>query len=685
MENIVQHLTQLEEHVKHLESQLFDRPEFQNNTRLDQLRTENDKLNFRANILVRRIEDLKSKQPTKSAVHNSGVNKPSKSNNPHFIMNGELKEDDAYSVCVQNSVQHLLDQAIKLAYPNNQNLPVIITPGKTSDYQCNSAMPIAQKLGQENAESPQNPKQIAQTIVQHIPKHPIIDSVDISGPGFINIHIAPTFVSKQIRKILLNGALPPNINSKNKKVVIDFSSPNIAKEMHVGHLRSTIIGDSIARLLEYLGYNVLRLNHLGDWGTQFGMLIAHLQDKFPEYLHNSPPIHDLLTFYKTSKKRFDDEPDFQKRAYQNVVKLQSYDPDIIHAWQLICEVSRRDFEYIYRELDIRIIDRGESFYQPMMEIVVDELEQKQLLKEEEGRKVWFLPGITVPMTIVKSDGGFTYDTSDMACIKQRLLDEKADWIIYVIDSGQSLHMQSVFAGAKLAGWINETSDVRIDHVSFGVVLGEDGKKLKSRSGEAIRLRDLLDEGLQRSLTKLKEKERDKVLSADELSKAQKSVAYGCIKYADLSKSRTAVYEFSFDKMLDDRGNTAVYMLYAYTRIRSIARNAGIKEETLKQKAAEIDLDFETDQREFKLAKCILRYSDVFVRLLDDLFMHALCEYMYQLATAFTDFYDKCYCIEKDKITGETTINYRRILLCEATANVMKQCFEILGIQPLQRM
>ncbi|CAF3689512.1 unnamed protein product [Rotaria sp. Silwood1] len=447
---------------------------------------------------------------------------------------------------------------------------------------------------------------------------------------------------------------------------------------------STIIGDSIARLLEYAGFDVLRLNHLGDWGTQFGMLIAHLQDIYPEYKTKSPSISNLLSFYKESKKHFDSDPEFKQRAYECVVKLQAFDPNIIHAWKLICDVSRQDFEYIYKELDIKIIDRGESFYQSRMIDLIKELESKNLLKLEEGRQVMFVPGIDVPLTIVKTDGSFTYDTSDMATIRQRLIEENADWLIYVIDSGQALHMQLIFAGAKLAGW-SDRKNVRMDHVGFGVVLGEDGKKLKSRSGETIRLRDLLDEGIERSIAKLQEKNRHNVLTFEEFEKAQKSVAYGCIKYADLSHNRNSDYIFSFDRMLDDRGNTAAYLLYAYTRIRSIARTAGVDHAVLIAMIHDIDLNFEIEERELKLAKCIIKYSDVFTRVLDELLMHGLCEYMYQLATTFTDFYDRCYCVEKDKTTGKVRINYRRILLCEATANVLKQCFEILGIQPLERM
>ncbi|CAF1540374.1 unnamed protein product, partial [Adineta ricciae] len=584
MEELLARLKKQEDEVKELEAQLFDRPEFKDNKKLEELRAENEKLNYRANILTRSIEELK-KQPgqakaaeaTKEKAAKSAEKKPSDtkekksdgqkpadakakapaSNNPTPVktyFTAGAQGDDEHSYRTLDTLISLFEQAIRKAFPEDQSYPVLVVPGKQTDYQCNSAMPIAQKLATAGKKIP--PTEVAKVIANNLPQHEMIDKVEFSGPGFINITLSPAFVSTQIRNILTKGVLPPNVlnlvgnmstNDSNKrpKVVIDFSSPNIAKEMHVGHLRSTIIGDSMARMLEYTGFDVLRLNHLGDWGTQFGMLIAHLQEIFPDYKTKSPPIGDLLAFYKASKKRFDSEEDFKKRAYDCVVKLQAFDPDIIHAWKLICEVSRQDFEYIYKELNIRIIDRGESFYQSRMIEVVKELESKNLLKLEEGRKVMFLPDIEVPMTIVKSDGSYTYDTSDMATIKQRLQEENADWIIYVIDLGQALHMQSVFAGAKLAGW-TEGKNTRIDHMGFGVVLGENGKKLKTREGEAIRLRDLLKEGVDRSMEKLKEKGRHEVLTPEELEKAQKSVAYGCIKYADLSHNRNSDYVFSFD-------------------------------------------------------------------------------------------------------------------------------------------
>ncbi|MBN3320632.1 SYRC protein, partial [Atractosteus spatula] len=560
-----------------------------------------------------------------------------------------------------------------------------------------------------------SPREIAEQIMRNIPENDMTQKLEIAGPGFINVHLKKNFVSKLLSDLLVNGVQPPSIEAR-KKVVVDFSSPNIAKEMHVGHLRSTIIGDSMCRLFEFLGHDVLRLNHVGDWGTQFGMLIAHLQDQFPDYLTASPPIGDLQAFYKESKKRFDSEEDFKKRAYQCVVKLQSKEPDFIKAWNLICNVSRQEFQKVYDCLGIKLIERGESYYQDMMTDVVKEFEEKGFVQLDDGRKIVFAPGQSIPLTVVKSDGGYTYDTSDLAALKQRLSEEKADIIIYVTDSGQATHFQVVFAAAQMIGWYDPRV-TRVEHAGFGVVLGEDKnwsfllvlhmvqshtvvwgsfcpsswppfsfrKKFKTRSGDTVRLMDLLEEGLKRSMDKLKEKERDKVLTPEELVAAQEAVAFGCIKYADLSHNRINDYVFSFDKMLDDRGNTAAYLLYAFTRIRSIARLANIDEAALRRAAetAEVVLDHE---KEWKLGKCILRFPEILQKILEDLLLHTLCDYLYELATTFTEFYDNCYCVEKDRKTGEVVkVNMWRMLLCEATAAVMAKGFDILGLKPVQRM
>ncbi|XP_069826771.1 arginine--tRNA ligase, cytoplasmic isoform X1 [Dendropsophus ebraccatus] len=620
---------------------------------LEGLRDENSKLKYRLNILRKSLQEEKNKS-VKSMIN------------------------------INVQLQEIFGRAIRASYPELVDAPLAVTPSqqpKFGDYQCNSAMAMTQMLKAKGEKV--SPIEIANKIVKNLPENNLIEKTEIAGPGFINVHMQKSFISKQLTKLLVNGVQPPVIGEK-KRVVVDFSSPNIAKEMHVGHLRSTIIGDSICRLFEFVGHDVLRLNHLGDWGTQFGMLIAHLQDKFPNYLSVSPPIGDLQSFYKESKKRFDEEEEFKKRAYQCVVQLQSKRPDIIKAWNLICDVSRKEFQKIYDCLDIRIIDRGESYYQDKMIAVVKEYEEKGLVEVDEGRKVVFPPGCSIPLTIEKSDGGFTYDTSDLAAIKQRLFEEKADIIIYVVDSGQGIHLQNVYAAAQMIGWY-DPKVTRVEHAGFGVVLGEDKKKFKTRSGDTVRLIDLLEEGLKRSMDKLKDKERDKVLTPEELEAAQKAVAFGCIKYADLSHNRMNDYIFSFDKMLDDRGNTAAYLLYAFTRIRSIARLANISDEQLRKAAQETEISLQ-HEKEWKLGKCILRFPEILQKILDDLLLHTLCDYLYELATTFTEFYDNCYCVEKDRQTGQIVkVNMGRMLLCDATAAVMAKGFDILGIKPVQRM
>ncbi|TWW75273.1 arginine--tRNA ligase, cytoplasmic [Takifugu flavidus] len=635
------------------------------------------------------IESLKNSQnPGSSARLEELMEENSRLKYRFNILNRALQEERTrcgYAMLnISQRLQEIFGLTIRTSYPELENPPLALAPNqqpKFGDYQCNSAMAMAQMLKAKGMKA--NPREIAERIIRNLPDNELIQKTEIAGPGFINIHLKRAFVSKLLSKLLINGVTPPPLTSR-KRVVVDFSSPNIAKEMHVGHLRSTIIGDSMSRLFEFLGHDVLRLNHVGDWGTQFGMLIAHLQDKFPDYLTVSPPISDLQGFYKESKKRFDEDDGFKKRAYQCVVKLQSKEPDFIKAWNLICDVSRQEFQKIYDCLDIKLIERGESYYQDLMTQVVKEAEDRGFVQLDEGRKIIFAPGQSLPLTIVKSDGGYTYDTSDLAAIHQRLFEEKADIIIYVTDSGQSSHFQVVFAAAQMLGWY-DPKVTRVEHAGFGVVLGEDKKKFKTRSGDTVRLMDLLGEGLKRSMDKLKEKERDKVLSPDELVKAQRAVAFGCIKYADLSHNRINDYVFSFDKMLDDRGNTAAYLLYAFTRIRSIARLANINEATLRKEAesTEILLDHE---KEWKLGKCILRFPEVLQKIQDDLLLHSLCDYVYELATTFTEFYDSCYCVEKDRQTGEVVkVNMWRMLLCDATAAIMAQCFHILGLNPVERM
>jgi len=644
----------------------------------------------------KRVADMKRRVDGDAAEEDEGVAKARATNTKlkyrisHLKshLEAELEKDRSgdYMVSLVNQLTALFQSAMRQAYPA---LPADISASVTpitkeqfGDYQFNSAMSVSKELKKHSLSV--SPRDVAAAILAKIPAdHEIVSSLEIAGPGFVNVRLKKQYVADKVTKLLVKGVRPP-ITSGLKRVVIDFSSPNIAKEMHVGHLRSTIIGEAISRLLEFVGHTVLRLNHVGDWGTQFGMLIAHLQDEFPDYQTVSPPIGDLQKFYKASKARFDADEDFKARAYQCVVRLQNKEADILQAWQMICDVSRAEFNKVYDRLQIRLVERGESFYQDRMKDIVKEFEDRGFVTVDEGRKVVFVPGHEVPMTIEKSDGGFTYDTSDLAAIKHRLTEEKGDWLIYVVDAGQSMHFDLVFDAAKMMGWA-PPGLARVEHAGFGVVLGEDKKKFKTRSGETVRLVDLLDEGLSRSKDKLMKNERDKFLTPDELDAAMKSVAYGCIKYNDLCHNRVNDYVFSFDKMLDDRGNTAAYLLYALTRIRSIARVANVSDEQLRRGAREVTLNLE-HPKEWKLAKVVLRFPEIILRMLDDLLMHALCEYLYELSTTFTEFYDACYCVEKDRETGAVVkVNMDRLLLCEATASVMDEGLRILGISSLSRM
>ncbi|XP_028178393.1 arginine--tRNA ligase, cytoplasmic [Ostrinia furnacalis] len=647
---------------------------FVNDPRLEKLMTDNEKLKHRLEILENAIKATSSSSG-KAA-------KPITRKRPTLVTDISSVEGN---VCIVDELKNVFSLGILSAYPDLEDPPVVITLSsnnpKFGDYQCNSAMPISQLLKAKNVKT--NPREVANNILNKTPSSPLIERVEVAGAGFLNIYLNKAFVEHVLNCVLRFGIKPPPV--KRERVIVDFSSPNIAKEMHVGHLRSTIIGESVCRVLEFLNHDVLRINHLGDWGTQFGMLIAHLQDKFPNFKTHSPPISDLQAFYKESKKRFDEDEEFKKRAYACVVQLQSGQPDYIAAWKLICEVSRREFQKIYDRLDIKIIDRGESFYQSRMDVVVKELKDKGLLEEDEGRLIMWGNAEKhdgIPLTVVKSDGGYTYDTSDMATIKQRVEEEKGDRFIYVTDAGQATHFVVIDACARRAGILKEGQNV--EHVGFGVVLGEDKKKFKTRSGDTIKLIDLLDEGLKRSLDKLVEKGRDKVLTPEELKKAQEAVAYGCIKYADLSHNRVNDYVFSFDKMLDDKGNTAVYLLYALTRIRSIARTAQISIEQLLEEAQKTGFKF-SHEAEWKLGKVLLRFPEVILKVANDLYLHSLCEYLYEISSTFTEFYDKCYCVEKDKEGKIVKIIYERLMLCEVTARIMEKCLDILGIKTVSKM
>jgi arginyl-tRNA synthetase len=548
---------------------------------------------------------------------------------------------------------------------------------KFGDYQANLAMSLTKRLGKQ-------PRAIAQAIIENLDLSDLCEPPTIAGPGFINLTLKPEYLQAQLAAMEGDARLGIPTVKNPQRVIVDFSSPNIAKEMHVGHLRSTIIGDSIARILEFQGHHVLRLNHVGDWGTQFGMLITYLREVAPEALTTADALDlgDLVAFYKKAKQRFDQDLEFQERSRQEVVRLQSGAEDTLRAWRLLCEQSRREFQMIYDLLDISLVERGESFYNPYLAQVVEDLDRSRLLVEDQGAKCVFLEGFTnregnpLPLIIQKSDGGYNYATTDLAAIRYRIQQDHGDRLIYITDAGQANHFAQVFQVARRAGWIPET--VEVVHVPFGLVQGEDGKKLKTRSGDTVRLRDLLDEAIERSRTDLEArlKAEDRQESEDFINDAAQTVGIDAVKYADLSQNRTSNYIFSYDKMLSLQGNTAPYMLYAYVRVQGISRKGQIDFEQLGSDT-KIALQEET---EFALAKHLLQMDEILAEVSSDLMPNRLCQYLFELSQKFNQFYDRCPVLQ-----AEESIKVSRLVLCDLTAKTLKLGLSLLGIRVLERM
>ncbi|XP_063901226.1 probable arginine--tRNA ligase, cytoplasmic [Zophobas morio] len=573
----------------------------------------------------------------------------------------------------------LFKVAIERSFPQLQGLPVSVQPCSQNfkaDYQCQSALSIF-PLVKSQPGAPKSPQEVAELLIEHFPSVSAVSDIGLTGPGFINITFSPDFLCKLMDNIYRNGAVFPKPSHK-KRIVIDFSSPNIAKQMHVGHLRSTIIGDTLSRVFEYLGHEVFRLNHVGDWGTQFGMLICHLEDKFPDFATESPAIGDLQVFYQESKKRFDEDEGFRKRAYKGVVTLQNGDPTVTRAWKLICDVSRAEFQRIYDKLDINIEEKGESFYQQFMPSMVQYLESKGLLTIENGRKLMYCMEGKPPLTVQKSDGGFTYDTSDLAALRYRLIDMKADWVLYVVDAGQSLHFELIFEAAKLAGILDPTKH-RVEHVAFGVVHDASGKKFKTRSGETVKLQDLLDKAVQHAATIAEEKRAEShEPGSSDVSGKHEVIAYSAIKYADLKNRRTADYSFSFERMMSLKGDTAARLLYSYARIVSISKKAG---EFLSGRPP---LEKLYHPSEIKLIKQTLRFPEVVRAIEKDLMPHGLCSFLYNLSDTFNIFYRDCKCVEVQEGTV-IKVNINRLTLCDAVAIIFRQCFYLLGLKTVDSM
>jgi arginyl-tRNA synthetase len=574
-----------------------------------------------------------------------------------------------------------LDRAIVAAlgadYAGTDPILVLSSNPKFGDYQANMAMGLSKKLGQQ-------PRQIAQSIVDNLDVAAVCEPPQIAGPGFINFIVKPSYLATQLQAMQSDSRLGVPIADKPQRVIVDFSSPNIAKEMHVGHLRSTILGDCIARVLEFRGHDVLRLNHVGDWGTQFGMLILYLREAYPQALTTADALDlgDLVVLYKQAKQRFDTDPQFQAAARQEVVKLQAQDPDTIKAWNLLCDQSRREFQVIYDRLNVKLTERGESFYNPYLAAVVEDLKATGLLVASDGAQCVFLEGYTnregdpLPLIVQKTDGGYNYATTDLAAIRYRIQTDTADRIIYITDAGQADHFAQVFQVAKLAKWIPE--HVEITHVPFGLVLGDDGKKIKTRSGEAIKLKELLDEAVDRFRNDLESRlaEDSRQETPEFIANSAQIVGLSAVKYSDLSQNRTSNYAFSFDKMLALQGNTAPYMMYAYVRVRGISRKGGIDFESLGANA-QIILN---EELELTLAKHLLQLDSIVSEVERDLLPNRLCQYLFELSQKFNQFYDK-----HSVLQAEEPLRTSRLVLCDLTAKTLQLGLDLLGIPVLERM
>jgi len=565
------------------------------------------------------------------------------------------------------------------------------TDPKFGDYQFNGAMALARQLGEK-------PRDVAQKLADALDIADLCAAPEIAGPGFLNLRLSTAFLNAYL------GEVPPADPAEEydrlgiapaeriDRVVVDMSSPNLAKEMHVGHLRSTVIGESIARILEFAGHNVERVNHVGDWGTQFGMLLAHLRATQPQALADLGhlAISDLEGFYRDAKKHFDTDPAFAEEARRTVVRLQGGDPDTLRVWRAFCAESLRHCHAIYDALGItRLVDRGESFYDDRLADVVDELKRLGLVQSSAGAECVFLEGFRtregapLPFMIRKSDGGYLYATTDLAAARYRIRDCGATRLIYVVGLPQKQHFEMLFAVLRKAGWADE--NVRLEHLGFGSMLDASGAPFRTREGGTVKLKELLAEAVDRARavvdSGLDDPESVRArLSAEERARIAETVGIAAVRYFDLSHNLSTDYRFNWDHMLALDGNTAPYMLYAYARIRSIARKAGVDFADLPA-GTPLALEHES---EVALAKAVARFPEIVASLVRDLRPSLLTEYLFELSRHFSRFYDRKLGVRVIDAEPET-LRTSRLRLCDLTARVIRTGLQLLGIPTVEQM
>lgn len=575
---------------------------------------------------------------------------------------------------IQSILSDKIKQAMILAGADQSCDALIRQSGKPQfgDYQANGIMAAAKKLGL-------NPREFAQKVLDNAQLSDIAEKLEIAGPGFINIFLNPTWLTTEISAALSHKNL--GIQATNKQtVVIDYSSPNVAKEMHVGHLRSTIIGDAVARTLEFLGHNVIRANHVGDWGTQFGMLIAYLEKM--QHEHSSEmELQDLEAFYREAKKHYDEDEIFAEKARNYVVKLQSGDKYCRTMWKRLVDITMQQNQHNYNRLNVTLTEKdvmGESLYNPMLPSIVEDLKKQGLAVENDGALVVYLDefknkdGDPMGVIVQKKDGGFLYTTTDIAAAKYRYETLKANRALVFSDTRQSQHMQQAWLITRKAGYVPDSFS--LEHKNFGMMLGKDGKPFKTRTGGTVKLADLLDEAIERATVLINEKNTN--LSNDEKEAVIEAVGIGAVKYADLSKNRTTDYVFDWDNMLSFEGNTAPYMQYAYTRIRSIFNKTDINSTALL--AAPLTIK---DDKERTLAIKLLQFEEAVQTVGKEGTPHVLCAYLYELAGIFSSFYEHCPILNAE----DESIKLSRLKLALLTEKTLKQGLTLLGIKTVEKM
>ncbi|HHE3586423.1 TPA: arginine--tRNA ligase [Pasteurella multocida] len=575
---------------------------------------------------------------------------------------------------IQSILSHKIQQAMIASGADTQSDALVRQSAKVQfgDYQANGIMAAAKKLGR-------NPREFAQQVIEQLDLSEIAEKIEIAGPGFINLFLDKNWLAEQISLAVNDDKLGIQA-TETQTVVADYSSPNVAKEMHVGHLRSTIIGDAVVRTLEFLGNKVIRANHVGDWGTQFGMLIAYLE-KVENESASEMELSDLEAFYRAAKEHYDSDPVFAEKARNYVVKLQSGDEYCRTMWKKLVDITMQQNQHNYDRLNVTLTEKdvmGESLYNPMLSDIVSDLKQQGLAVEDEGAFVVYLDefknkeGEPMGVIVQKKDGGFLYTTTDIAAAKYRYETLKADRALVFSDTRQSQHMQQAWLITRKAGYVPDS--FQLEHKNFGMMLGKDGKPFKTRTGGTVKLADLLDEAVERATQLIQEKST--ALSTQEKAAVIEAVAIGSVKYADLSKNRTTDYVFDWDNMLSFEGNTAPYMQYAYTRIRSIFNRSELNEQDLSESPVVL-----SNEKERLLAIKLLQFEEAIQIVAKEGTPHVLCTYLYELAGVFSSFYEHCPILNNE----DEQIKRSRLKLALLTEKTLKQGLDLLGIKTVDKM